>query len=72
MAISTKKLIDALKAQDPEGERIIYFRVISDEYSGYVATGDVDDIYIVSKNGYQTSEGDKDVLLLEIKLDAEI
>lgn len=73
--LKSSDLIELIKKQDPTGLSIVIFKIV-DEYDhdkdiacGEVNTGDIDS---VMKGGYQTSEGDKEVLRITIPLDAAI
>jgi len=72
--LTTNDLIDILKEQDPEGNRVIFLRIESDEYSDYVASGDIDaiEINVALKDGYQTSEGDKNILRITLPLNVDL
>lgn len=70
--LRTRDVIEMLQQQDPDGTRIVYFRIY-DETSpdDLVASGEVDSIELTLKDAYQTIEGDQKVIRIGLQLDCE-
>lgn len=68
----TDDLIKALKEQDPEGTRIIHFKIYDIETEEDIAFGEVYKVDCFQKNARQTDEGDRDILSVNISLETDI
>lgn len=74
---TTKDLIEVLDEFDPEGDLIVKFCIYDEEHPkdyDKVAVGEItaEDISLTMKGAQQTSEGDKDVLVISLWLDCDV
>jgi hypothetical protein len=70
--MTTNEFIELLMQQDPNGNKVLYLRIIDDGTDDeLVAFGDFDkdDIFVYQKSAHQTTYGDMDVVVVDIKLD---
>ncbi len=68
--LTTAEFIQKLHDQDPNGTRLISFRIYDeDDQDALMAHGEIDKVGLVLKSGQQTDEGDRDTLRVDLFLD---
>jgi len=75
--LTTKDLIEKLTNFDPSGDLIVKFRIYNEDNPkdyDLIACGEIteEDISLNMKGARQTSEGDKDIIEINLWLDCDI
>ena len=66
MLITSGDFIKLIQEQDPDGKRLVSFRVYED--GELVTDGEVEAASVLIRNLQQTIEGDKDVVRIDIEI----